>query len=98
MPSASSSSCDRLTLTSAQIDDPSLSEATLQASQLIGNLQNEIMTIRMLPVWQVFDRFPRVVRDTAHILGKRVDFIIEGKEIELDRSMLEEMGEPVLHL
>ncbi|MBA3646110.1 MAG: chemotaxis protein CheA [Gemmatimonadaceae bacterium] len=89
---------DRLTLISAQIDDPSLSEATLKASQLIGNLQNEIMTIRMLPVWQVFDRFPRVVRDTAHLLGKRVEFIIEGKEIELDRSMLEEMGEPVLHL
>ena len=89
---------DRLTLISAQIDDPSLAEATLKASQLIGNLQNEIMTIRMLPVWQVFDRFPRVVRDTAHILGKRVEFIIEGKEIELDRSMLEEMGEPVLHL
>lgn len=89
---------DRLTLISAQKDDPSLSEATLQASQLIGSLQNEIMSIRMLPVWQVFDRFPRVVRDTAHALGKRVEFIIEGKEIELDRSMLEEMGEPVLHL
>jgi two-component system, chemotaxis family, sensor kinase CheA len=46
----------------------------------------------------VFDRFPRVVRDTARTLGKDVDFKIEGKEIELDRSMLDEMGEPVLHL
>ena len=89
---------DRLALISVEMADQTLSEATLQASQLVGSLQNEIMTIRMLPVWQVFDRFPRVVRDTAHLLGKRVDFTIEGKEIELDRSMLEEMGEPVLHL
>ena len=89
---------DRLALISAQLDDAALAEATLQASQLVGTLQNEIITIRMLPVWQVFDRFPRVVRDTAHTLGKRVEFTIEGKEIELDRSMLEEMGEPVLHL
>jgi two-component system, chemotaxis family, sensor kinase CheA len=89
---------DRLALISAEMRDAALSEVTLQASQLVGNLQNEIMTIRMLPVWQVFDRFPRVVRDTAHALGKRVEFTIEGKDIELDRSMLEEMGEPVLHL
>lgn len=89
---------DRLSLISAEMRDAALAEATLQASQLIGSLQNEIMTIRMLPVWQVFDRFPRVVRDTAHTLGKRVEFTIEGKDIELDRSMLEEMGEPVLHL
>src|SRR5207253_6978165 len=73
-------------------------EATLQTAQLVGNLQNEIMSLRMLPVWQVFERFARVVRDTARSLGKRVEFAIEGKEIELDRSMLEEMGEPVLHL
>jgi len=89
---------DRLARISGEMRDTPLAEATLQASQLVGTLQNEIMTIRMLPVWQVFDRFPRVVRDTAHLLGKRVEFNIEGKEIELDRSMLEEMGEPVLHL
>jgi len=52
----------------------------------------------MVPVWQVFERFPRVVRDTARSLGKEVEFKIEGREIELDRSMLDEMGEPVLHL
>jgi two-component system chemotaxis sensor kinase CheA len=56
------------------------------------------MTSRMVPVWQVFERFPRVVRDTARSLGKEVEFKIEGREIELDRSMLDEMGEPVLHL
>jgi two-component system chemotaxis sensor kinase CheA len=46
----------------------------------------------------VFDRFPRLVRDAARQLGKRVDFVIEGKEIELDRSMLDEIGDPLVHL
>ena len=89
---------DRIAKIAEQLGDPSLLEATLRASQILANLQNEIMTSRMVPVWQVFERFPRVVRDTAKSLGKEVDFKIEGREIELDRSMLDEMGEPVLHL
>lgn len=89
---------DRLSRIAERIGDTALLESTLHASQIISTLQNEIMTSRMVPVWQVFDRFPRVVRDTAHALLKQVDFRIEGKEIELDRSMLDEMGEPVLHL
>jgi two-component system chemotaxis sensor kinase CheA len=52
----------------------------------------------MVPVWQVFDRFPRLVRDSSRALGKQIDFTIEGKDIELDRSMLDEIGEPVVHL
>jgi two-component system, chemotaxis family, sensor kinase CheA len=89
---------DRIAQIAERIGDEGLVEATRHASQLVSNLQNEIMTSRMVPVWQVFDRFPRVVRDTARTLGKEVEFRIEGKEIELDRSMLDEMGEPVLHL
>jgi two-component system chemotaxis sensor kinase CheA len=53
---------------------------------------------RMTPVWQVFDRFPRLVRDIAHQLGKQVDFRVEGKEIELDRAILDEMSDPLVHL
>ena len=56
------------------------------------------MTSRMVPVWQVFDRFPRVVRDAARALGKQVDFVVDGQEIELDRSLLDEIGDPVVHL
>jgi two-component system chemotaxis sensor kinase CheA len=56
------------------------------------------MTSRMVPVWQVFDRFPRLVRDAARSVGKPVDFTIEGKEVELDRSMLDEVGDPIVHL
>jgi two-component system, chemotaxis family, sensor kinase CheA len=89
---------DRIAQIAERLGDEALLEATLRASQIVTNLQNEIMTSRMVPVWQVFDRFPRLVRDTARSLGKEVEFKIEGKDIELDRSMLDEMGEPVLHL
>lgn len=89
---------DRIAQIAEKLGDEGLLEATLRASQIVSTLQNEIMTSRMVPVWQVFDRFPRVVRDTARALGKEIEFKIEGKEIELDRSMLDEMGEPVLHL
>lgn len=77
---------------------PELADSIDQAARLIGELQDEIMQARMAPVWQVFDRFPRLVRDAARSLGKRVDFVIEGKEIELDRSMLDEIGDPLVHL
>lgn len=76
---------------------PALHEAVADAVRLIGDLQTEIMTSRLVPVGQVFDRFPRLVRDTARALGKDVLFSIEGKEIELDRSVLDEIGEPVVH-
>jgi two-component system chemotaxis sensor kinase CheA len=89
---------DRIAQISERLGDEELVEATRHASQIVSSLQNEIMTSRMVPVWQIFERFPRVVRDTARSLGKEVEFKIEGKEIELDRSMLDEMGEPVLHL
>ena len=89
---------DRIAKIAERLGDEELSEAILRATQILANLQNEIMTSRMVPVWQVFERFPRVVRDTARSLGKEVDFKIEGRDIELDRSMLDEMGEPVLHL
>jgi two-component system, chemotaxis family, sensor kinase CheA len=88
----------RLTQLSTLHNDPALVETIAQASRLIGNLRDEIMTSRMVPVWQVFDRFPRMVRDSARATGKHVDFSIEGKNIELDRSMLDEIGEPVVHL
>src|SRR5256885_7253983 len=52
----------------------------------------------MTPVLQVLDRFPRLVRDLARELGKQVAFRVEGKEIELDRAILDELGDPLLHL
>jgi chemotaxis protein histidine kinase CheA len=74
------------------------SEAVLQASRLIGNLQTEITTARMVPVGQAFERFERLVRDTANSLGKKVVFEVLGSDIEVDKSVLDEIGDPVMHL
>lgn len=79
-------------------DDPALTDAVTEASRLVTDLQDQIMASRMVPVWQVFDRFPRLVRDSSRALGKQIELTIEGKDIELDRSMLDEIGEPVVHL
>jgi two-component system chemotaxis sensor kinase CheA len=78
--------------------NPAFSEAVLHASKLIGNLQTEITTARMVPVGQAFERFERLVRDTANTLGKKVVFEILGSDIEVDKSVLDEIGEPVMHL
>lgn len=88
----------RLQELSRRDGDAELAETVTQASRLIGDLRDEIITSRMVPVWQVFDRFPRLVRDASHSLGKQIDFTVEGKDIELDRSMLDEVGEPIVHL
>ncbi len=73
-----------------------------QTAQHIGRitdeLQEQVMKSRMLPVETVFSRLPRVVRDVATRQGKQVDFIVQGKDTELDRSVIEEIGDPLLHL
>jgi two-component system chemotaxis sensor kinase CheA len=77
---------------------PALDESMQTAARLVSDLQAEIMAMRMVPVWQVFDRFPRLVRDVARQLNKDVNFVVEGREIELDRALLDEIGEPIVHL
>ncbi|HLB09519.1 MAG TPA: chemotaxis protein CheA, partial [Gemmatimonadaceae bacterium] len=88
----------RLTDVANEIAHPALDEALAQASRLITDLHDEIMASRMVPVGQVFDRFPRLIRDAAHALGKEIELTLNGREIELDRSMLDEIGEPIVHL
>jgi len=75
-----------------------LNEALSRNERLINDMQYVVMQIRMVPVEQVFSRFPRVVRDLAKGQGKDVEFILEGKEIELDRTVLDEIAEPMIHL
>ncbi len=77
---------------------PELQAVAGRIARLTGDLHGEVVQARLTPVWQVFDRFPRMVRDLARQLGKRVRFEIEGEDIELDRAILDELGEPVLHL
>jgi two-component system chemotaxis sensor kinase CheA len=88
----------RLQDVARKVGNPILSEVVLNASRLIGSLQTEITTARMVPVGQAFERFERMVRDTAQSLGKKVVFEILGSDIEVDKSVLDEIGEPVMHL
>jgi len=88
----------RLNELAASARDPAINDVAIQVSRLSRELQDEIIQARMTPVWQVFDRFPRLVRDLARELGKQVTFRVEGKEIELDRAILDELGDPLLHL
>ncbi|OGU00332.1 MAG: hypothetical protein A2085_06500 [Gemmatimonadetes bacterium GWC2_71_10] len=88
----------RLQLLTTRIGDADLDEIALRIGRLAGALQSEIITARMTPVWQVFDRFPRMVRDLARQIGRQVEFRVEGKEIELDRAILDELADPLVHL
>src|SRR5437016_9621960 len=88
----------RLNELAANARDPAIDDVAIQVSRLSRELQAEIIQARMTPVWQVLDRFPRLVRDLARELGKPVAFRVEGKEIELDRAILDELGDPLLHL
>ena len=77
---------------------PELKEALAQTARLTADLQDEVMKTRMVPVERIFNRFPRMVRDLAKSRGKEVDFVIEGKDIELDRTILDEISDPLMHL
>ncbi|MEX0692464.1 MAG: chemotaxis protein CheA [Gemmatimonadales bacterium] len=88
----------RLAHIAARYDDAPLDDVAVKIAQLTSDLQSEIIQARMTPVWQVFDRFPRLVRDLSKQLDKPVNFQVEGKEIELDRAILDELSDPLVHL
>jgi two-component system chemotaxis sensor kinase CheA len=75
-----------------------LEEVSFALDRLISALQDEVMQTRLLPVAYILDAFPRVVRDLARKQNKEVDFEILGSEIELDRVVLDEISDPLLHL
>ena len=77
---------------------PELVETLEQVERTTSDLQDLVMKIRMLPLDVVFNRFPRMMRDLAVDLGKEIDFIIEGADTELDRTVIDEIGEPLIHL
>lgn len=81
--------------------DPQMEEliqTTLHISRITDQLQEEVMRIRMLPIANVFNKFPRLVRDLARKAGKQVELVIRGEETELDRSVIEEISDPLVHL
>ncbi len=75
-----------------------LNEALTRVSQISTSLQSVVMQVRMVPVEQLFERFPRMVRDLSKKLNKKINLVVEGKETEMDRTVIDEIGDPMVHL
>jgi two-component system chemotaxis sensor kinase CheA len=75
-----------------------LREGLTQLSRNTRELQESVMAIRMLPISFAFSRFPRLVRDTGNALGKKVELVLKGEHTELDKTVLEKIGDPLVHL
>lgn len=88
----------RLEQISRELNHPELHETVERMSRISSDLQNIILNMRMVPVETVFNRFPRMVRQLARELGKKVKLEIIGAETELDRTVIDEIGDPLVHL
>ncbi len=88
----------RLEQLAREIGKNELQETVEHMSRISGDLQNIILTMRMVPVEQVFNRFPRMIRDLQKDLNKKVNLEIIGAETELDRTVIDEIGDPLNHL
>ena len=75
-----------------------LADSAALLARTTNEIQESIMKVRMVPIGQVFDRFPRLVRDVAKARGKEVQLVISGAETDLDKTIVDEVGEPLMHL
>ena len=75
-----------------------LDEAVSHLDLLVSDLQNAVMKTRMQPIGRLFQKYPRVARDMARQLGKNVELVLVGEDTELDKTMIEELGDPLIHL
>ncbi|MFA7239274.1 MAG: chemotaxis protein CheA [Sulfuricellaceae bacterium] len=93
--------CLRTTIVQGRTDADTLKafdESVNALDLLVGNLQSAVMKTRMQPIGRLFQKYPRIARDLARQLGKEVDFTILGEETEIDRTMIEDLGDPLIHL
>ncbi len=88
----------RLEQISSELNNHELNETVEHMSRISGDLQEIILTMRMMPVEQVFNRFPRMVRSLSKELGKQLKLEVIGAETELDRTIIDEIGDPLVHL
>jgi two-component system chemotaxis sensor kinase CheA len=88
----------RLEQISRDLNNQELQETVERMSRISGDLQNIILNMRMVPVETVFNRFPRMVRQLARDLNKKINLEIVGAETELDRTVIDEIGDPLVHL
>ena len=80
------------------MDFSDLHESTLEMTRLIEEVRNSALNLRMVQIGETFNRFNRVVRDVSQELGKDIDLIISGAETELDKTVIEKIGDPLMHL
>ncbi|GKV64172.1 MULTISPECIES: chemotaxis protein CheA [unclassified Sporosarcina] len=88
----------RLQSIASELHNPELNESVERMTRVSGDLQNIILNMRMVPVETVFNRFPKMVRTLARDLNKKVNLEIIGAETELDRTVIDEIGDPLVHL
>ncbi|KWX72555.1 chemotaxis protein CheA [Paenibacillus riograndensis] len=88
----------RLEQLASEVQNTDLTETVEHMGRVSGDLQNIVMKLRMVPVDTVFNRFPRMVRDLAKSLDKKIDLVVTGAETELDRTVIDEIGDPLVHL
>lgn len=88
----------RLTQVSSRADVPGLAEPVEEIERLVAELRDSVLGIRMMPIGATFTRFKRLVRDLAAELGKEIDLITEGAETELDKTVLDQLADPLVHL
>jgi two-component system chemotaxis sensor kinase CheA len=88
----------RLTQTAMMLREPELSSIAEEVGRLTAELQDNTLNLRMSPIGTTFDRFRRLVRDLSVELGKEVDLVMEGAEIELDKTVIERLNDPLVHL
>jgi two-component system chemotaxis sensor kinase CheA len=88
----------RLEQLASEVKRNDLTDTVEHMSRVSSDLQNIVLKLRMVPVDSVFNRFPRMIRDLAKSLDKKVDLIITGAETELDRTVIDEIGDPLVHL
>lgn len=88
----------RLEQIASEIDHPELMETVEKISRVTSNLQTNILNIRMVPIEMVFNRFPKMIRQLSRELGKKIRLEITGQDTELDRTVIDEIGDPLIHL
>ena len=89
---------NRLLSLAARLGSEALAEAAGELDRITDELQGAVMGMRMQPVGRLFQRFPRIVRDLARQLGKEVELVLEGEGTDLDRSLVEALADPLIHL
>ena len=89
---------NRLLSLAARIGSEALATAAGELDRVTDELQTAVMGMRMQPVGRLFQRFPRIVRDLARQLGKEVELVLEGEGTDLDRSLVEALADPLIHL